>query len=113
MQLLTQEQNDQLFPVTVTFCAVSTLDVGNESHPLLFSSWNSLAELSKPQPPEELMDLLVLLYEFQNPRLTAEVLASIRSIRLSNIRMTALKCFILSSVLSCAPKRYMRAVYNE
>lgn len=53
------------------------------------------------------MDLLVLLYEFQNPRLTAEVLASIRSIRLTNIRMTALKCFILSSVLSCAPSRYM------
>ncbi|KAM9853556.1 NLR family member X1 [Aulostomus maculatus] len=58
-------------------------------------------ELSKPQPPEELMDLLVLLYEFQNPRLTAEVLGSIRTIRLHNIRMTSLKCFVLSSVLSC------------
>ncbi|XP_029964936.1 NLR family member X1 [Salarias fasciatus] len=63
-------------------------------------------ELSKPQPPEEVMDLLVLLYEFQNPRLTAEVLASIRSIRLSNIRMTSLKCFVLSSVLSCTPPSY-------
>ncbi|XP_044209751.1 NLR family member X1 isoform X1 [Thunnus albacares] len=63
-------------------------------------------ELSKPQPPEELMDLLVLLYEFQNPRLTAEVLASIRAIRLTNIRMTSLKCFVLSSVLSCTPARY-------
>ncbi|XP_068173200.1 NLR family member X1 [Antennarius striatus] len=63
-------------------------------------------ELSKPQPPEELMDLLVLLYEFQNPRLTADVLASIRSIRLNNIRMTPLKCFVLSSVLSCAPASY-------
>uniref|UniRef100_A0A3Q3MAF3 NLR family member X1 n=1 Tax=Labrus bergylta TaxID=56723 RepID=A0A3Q3MAF3_9LABR len=63
-------------------------------------------EMSKPQPPEELMDLLVLLYEFQNPRLTAEVLASIRTIRLTNIRMTSLKCFILSSVLSCTPARY-------
>ncbi len=62
-------------------------------------------ELSKPQPPEELMDLLVLLYEFQNPRLTSEVLASIRTICLTNIRMTSLKCFILSSVLSCAPAR--------
>lgn len=51
------------------------------------------------------MDLLVLLYEFQNPRLTAEVLASIRTIRLHNIRMTSLKCFVLSSVLSCAPAR--------
>ncbi|KAM8767915.1 NLR family member X1 isoform 2-T6 [Acanthopagrus schlegelii] len=63
-------------------------------------------ELSKPQPPEELMDLLVLLYEFQNPRLTAEVLASIRAIRLTNIRMTSLKCFVLSSVLSCASPSY-------
>uniref|UniRef100_A0A8C5EQ31 NACHT domain-containing protein n=1 Tax=Gouania willdenowi TaxID=441366 RepID=A0A8C5EQ31_GOUWI len=63
-------------------------------------------ELSKPQPPEELMDLLVLLYEFQNPRLSAEVLASIRSIRLTNVRMTPLKCFVLSSVLSCAPPSY-------
>uniref|UniRef100_A0AAQ6IM54 NACHT domain-containing protein n=1 Tax=Anabas testudineus TaxID=64144 RepID=A0AAQ6IM54_ANATE len=63
-------------------------------------------ELSKPQPPDELMDLLVLLYEFQNPRLTAEVLASIRSIPLTSIRMTSLKCFILSSVLSCAPASY-------
>ncbi|KAM7413780.1 hypothetical protein PAMA_020918 [Pampus argenteus] len=63
-------------------------------------------EISKPQPPEELMDLLVLLYEFQNPRLTAEVLASIRAIRLTSIRMTSLKCFILSSVLLCTPARY-------
>ncbi|XP_028275823.1 NLR family member X1 isoform X2 [Parambassis ranga] len=63
-------------------------------------------ELSKPQPPEELMDLLVLLYEFQNPRLAAEVLASIRTIRLTNIRMTSLKCFVLSFVLSCTPASY-------
>ncbi|KAK9520421.1 hypothetical protein VZT92_020307 [Zoarces viviparus] len=63
-------------------------------------------ELSKPQPPEELMDLLVLLYEFENPRVTAEVLASIRTINLTNIRMTPLKCFVLSSVLSCTPASY-------
>ncbi|XP_023206793.1 NLR family member X1 [Xiphophorus maculatus] len=64
-------------------------------------------ELSKPQPPEELMDLLVLLYEFQNPRLTVEVLSSIKSICLTNVRMTSLKCFILSSVLSCASASYL------
>lgn len=52
-----------------------------------------------------MMDLLVLLYEFQNPRLTAEVLASMRNIRLTNVRMTSLKCFVLSSVLSCTPAR--------
>uniref|UniRef100_A0A1A8UQZ7 NLR family member X1 n=4 Tax=Nothobranchius furzeri TaxID=105023 RepID=A0A1A8UQZ7_NOTFU len=63
-------------------------------------------EISKPLPPEELMDLLVLLYEFQNPRLTEEVLFSIRRICLTNIRMTSLKCFILSSVLSCTPASY-------
>lgn len=64
-----------------------------------------MLELSKPQPPEELMDLLVLLYEFQNPRLTAEVLASIKTMRLNNIRMTSLKCFILSYVLLSTPAR--------
>ncbi|KAM4742942.1 NLR family member X1 isoform 2-T3 [Anableps anableps] len=63
-------------------------------------------ELSKPQPPQELMDLLVLLYEFQNPRLTVEVLSSMKSICLTNIRMTSLKCFILSSVLSCSSASY-------
>lgn len=70
-----------------------------------FSLTGLFPELSKPQPPEEQMDLLVLLYEFQNPRLTAEVLASVRTIRLSNVRMTALKCFIVGSVLSCTPVR--------
>lgn len=64
-------------------------------------------EIRQEQPPEELMDILVLLYEFQNPRLSAEVLGSLKSIRLSNVRMTPLKCFILSSVLSCAPSRHL------
>ncbi|XP_068440427.1 NLR family member X1 isoform X2 [Clinocottus analis] len=63
-------------------------------------------ELSKPRTPEELMDLLVLLYEIQNPRVTAEVLTSIRTIKLTNIRMTPLKCFVLSSVFSCTPASY-------
>ncbi|XP_035239964.1 NLR family member X1 isoform X2 [Anguilla anguilla] len=64
-------------------------------------------EIRREQPPEELMDILVLLYEFQNPRLSAEVLGSLRTIRLSTVRMTPLKCFILSSVLSCAPSRHL------
>lgn len=64
------------------------------------------AEIVKWQPSEELMVLLVLLYKYQNPRLTAEVLLSIRSIKLSTVRMTPLKCFVLSSVLACAPTRY-------
>lgn len=59
------------------------------------------------------MDLLVLLYEFQNPRLTAEVLASIRSIPLSNIHMTSLKCSILSSVLSCSPARLVESPWRR
>ncbi|KAG7279756.1 hypothetical protein CRUP_021372 [Coryphaenoides rupestris] len=67
---------------------------------------NLIRELNKPQPPAELMDLLVLLYEFQNPRLTAEILSSMRSICLRNVRMTPLKCFVLSSVLSCTTASY-------
>lgn len=65
---------------------------------------------SKQQPPEELMDLLVMLYELQNPQLTAEVLQSVKVINLSNVRMTPLKCFVLSSVLNCLPPGY---VLNE
>ncbi|XDV32335.1 hypothetical protein PO909_003186 [Leuciscus waleckii] len=60
-----------------------------------------IKESKKKQPPEELMDLLVLLYEFQNPRLTAEVLQSIKTINLSTVRMTPHKCFVLSTVLGC------------
>ncbi|KAJ7990454.1 hypothetical protein DPEC_G00300480 [Dallia pectoralis] len=63
-------------------------------------------DIVKRQPPEELMDLLVLLYEFQNPRLTAEVLLSIHRIKLSNVRLTPLKCFVLGSVLDCTPTKY-------
>ncbi|KAA0701984.1 NLR family member X1 [Triplophysa tibetana] len=60
-----------------------------------------IKESRKKQPPEELMDLLVLLYEFQNPRLTAEVLQSIKTINLSTVRLTPLKCFVLNTVLGC------------
>ncbi|XP_032362598.1 NLR family member X1 isoform X2 [Etheostoma spectabile] len=84
-------------------CSIQSTTVAQITHVL---RKYLVRELSKPQPAEELMDLLVLLYEFQNPRLTAEVLASIRTIRLSNIRMTPLKCFVLSSVLSCTPASY-------
>ncbi|XP_045930013.1 NLR family member X1 [Micropterus dolomieu] len=84
-------------------CSIQSTTVAQITHVL---RKYLVRELSKPQPPEELMDLLVLLYEFQNPRLTAEVLASIRTINLTNIRMTSLKCFVLSSVLSCSPASY-------
>ena len=62
---------------------------------------------TKKLPPEEMMDLLTLLYEFQNPRMTAEVLQSIRAINLSTVRMTPLKCFVLSSVLSCCAPGFL------
>lgn len=66
-----------------------------------------IKESRKHQPPEELMDLLVLLYEFQNPRLTAEVLQSVKVVDLSNVRMTPLKGFVLSSVLDCLPSGFL------
>ncbi|XP_073674305.1 NLR family member X1 isoform X1 [Garra rufa] len=65
-----------------------------------------IKESQKKQPPEELMDLLVLLYEFQNPRLTAEVLQSIKNINLSTVRMTPHKCFVLSTVLNCTSSSF-------
>nr|XP_020474741.1 NLR family member X1 [Monopterus albus] len=84
-------------------CSIQSTTVAQITHVL---RKYLVRELSKPQPPEELMDLLLLLFEFQNPRLTAEVVATIRAIPLANIRMTSLKCFILSSVLSCTPASY-------
>lgn len=66
-----------------------------------------IKESRKQQPPEELMDLLVLLYELQNPRLTAEVLQSVKIVNLSSVRMTPLKCFVLSSVLNCLPPGFL------
>lgn len=67
---------------------------------------NLIKQSQKNQPPEELMDLLVLLYEFQNPRLTAEVLQSIKSLNLSTVRMTPHKCFVLSTVLGCTTSSF-------
>ncbi|KAL0973048.1 hypothetical protein UPYG_G00198200 [Umbra pygmaea] len=64
------------------------------------------ADIVKRQPPEELMDLLVFLYEFQNPRLTAEVLLSIHTIKLTTVRLTPIKCFVLGSVLDWTPSNY-------
>ncbi|KAL4647515.1 NLR family member X1 isoform X1 [Arapaima gigas] len=61
----------------------------------------------KNQPPAELMDLLVFLYEFQNPRLSAQVLQSLKVINLSTVRMTPLKCFVLSAALNCAPPNHL------
>ncbi|XP_041924711.1 NLR family member X1 isoform X1 [Alosa sapidissima] len=66
-----------------------------------------IKESRQKQPPEEMMDLLTLLYEFQNPRVTAEVLQSIRTINLSTVRMTPLKCFVLSAVLSCCAPGFL------
>ncbi|XP_069080935.1 NLR family member X1 [Pleurodeles waltl] len=54
----------------------------------------------KKQPPSEMMDFLVLLYEFQNDRFTAEVVRSVKVLDLSTVKMTPLKCHILARVMS-------------
>lgn len=56
----------------------------------------------KKLPSSELMDFFFFLYEFQNPHFTCEVVKSMKRINLSSSKMTFLKCFILSSVLSCS-----------
>ncbi|MGH0186297.1 UNVERIFIED_CONTAM: hypothetical protein FKN15_021545 [Acipenser sinensis] len=58
-------------------------------------------------PPEELVDFLFFLYEFQNQRFTAEVLGSLSALNLSRVRMTPLKCFVLAAVLACTPPRHV------
>ncbi|KAM6334611.1 LOW QUALITY PROTEIN: NLR family member X1 [Alca torda] len=53
----------------------------------------------KGLPSSELMDYLFFLHEFQNERFTAEAIRSLRTVNLSSVRMTPLKCSILASVM--------------
>ncbi|KAM6432157.1 NLR family member X1 isoform 1-T1 [Liasis olivaceus] len=53
----------------------------------------------KGLPPSELMDYLFFLHEFQNERFTAEAIQSLRTINLSSVKMTPLKCAVLASVV--------------
>ncbi|XP_021232012.1 NLR family member X1 isoform X2 [Numida meleagris] len=53
----------------------------------------------KGLPPSELMDYLFFLHEFQNERFTAEAVRSLRTVNLSSVKMTPLKCSVLASVM--------------
>ncbi|XP_033027825.1 NLR family member X1 isoform X2 [Lacerta agilis] len=53
----------------------------------------------KGLPPSELMDYLFFLHEFQNERFTAEAVQSLRTINLSSVKMTPLKCSVVASVV--------------
>ncbi|KAF1493447.1 NLR family member X1, partial [Eudyptula minor novaehollandiae] len=53
----------------------------------------------KGLPPSELMDYLFFLHEFQNERFTAEAIRSLRTVNLSSVKMTPLKCSVLAYVM--------------
>ncbi|XP_062450656.1 NLR family member X1 [Rhea pennata] len=53
----------------------------------------------KGLPPSEMMDYLFFLHEFQNERFTAEAIRSLRTVNLSSVKMTPLKCSVLASVM--------------
>ncbi|XP_009979604.1 PREDICTED: NLR family member X1 [Tauraco erythrolophus] len=53
----------------------------------------------KGLPPTELMDYFFFLHEFQNEHFTAEAIRSLRTVNLSSVKMTPLKCSILASVM--------------
>uniref|UniRef100_A0A8D0L7H7 NLR family member X1 n=1 Tax=Sphenodon punctatus TaxID=8508 RepID=A0A8D0L7H7_SPHPU len=53
----------------------------------------------KGLPPSELMYYLFFLHEFQNERFTAEAILSLRTVNLSSVKMTPLKCSVLASVM--------------
>ncbi|XP_053547330.1 NLR family member X1 [Bombina bombina] len=53
----------------------------------------------KKLPPSELMDFLFFLYEFQNEEFTAGLVTSLRSLDISTVRMTPLKCFVVENVM--------------
>lgn len=56
----------------------------------------------KGLPPSELMDYLFFLHEFQNERFTAEAVRSLRTVNLSSVKLTPLKCSVLASVMGTA-----------
>ncbi|XP_003228827.3 NLR family member X1 [Anolis carolinensis] len=58
-----------------------------------------IQKIRKGLPQPEVMDLLIFLHEFQNERFTAEAVQSLRTINLSTVKMTPLKCSILASVV--------------
>ncbi|XP_051787913.1 NLR family member X1 [Erpetoichthys calabaricus] len=66
-----------------------------------------ISSSQKKLPPEELVDFLFFLYEFQNQSFTAEVLRSHSRLNLSSVRMTPLKCFVLTSVMSTLPPTHL------
>ncbi|KAG8434560.1 hypothetical protein GDO86_012802, partial [Hymenochirus boettgeri] len=50
-------------------------------------------------PPTELMDFLFFMYEFQNESFTSGLVKSLRDLDLSTVRMTPLKCTVVSTVM--------------
>uniref|UniRef100_A0A8C5PGI2 NLR family member X1 n=1 Tax=Leptobrachium leishanense TaxID=445787 RepID=A0A8C5PGI2_9ANUR len=50
-------------------------------------------------PPSELMDFLFFLYEFQNKGFTAGLVTSLQDLDLANVRMTPLKCTVVTTVM--------------
>ncbi|OCT72416.1 NLR family member X1 isoform X1 [Xenopus laevis] len=64
-------------------------------------------------PSSELMDFLFFLYEFQNEAFTAGLVSSLRDLDLSTVRMTPLKCTVVSSVMSGSGKPVVEANFSS
>ncbi|XP_038635120.1 NLR family member X1 isoform X2 [Scyliorhinus canicula] len=54
----------------------------------------------KQLPPSEFMDLLFFLYELQNDTFAGEICKSFQSLNLSQVKMTPLKCFVITSIMN-------------
>ncbi|XP_067826978.1 NLR family member X1 [Heptranchias perlo] len=60
-----------------------------------------LSNICKKQlPPSELLDLLFFLYEMQNDAFAGTISRTFKSLNLSQVKMTSLKCFVIASVMN-------------
>ncbi|KAM3921624.1 NLR family member X1 isoform 1-T2 [Leptodactylus fuscus] len=64
-------------------------------------------------PPSELMDFLFFLYEFQNQSFSTGLVNSLRDLDLSTVRMTPLKCNVVSAVIGGAGKLITDADFSS
>ncbi|XP_078282912.1 NLR family member X1 isoform X1 [Rhinoraja longicauda] len=92
--LLAQENRSLLNQLDCTIKNVTVREIANNLKKHLSNT------VSKTLAPSELMDLLLFLYELQNDAFTGEISRTLKSLNLSQVKMTLLKSFVITSVMS-------------
>uniref|UniRef100_UPI00398E5517 NLR family member X1 isoform X2 n=1 Tax=Pristiophorus japonicus TaxID=55135 RepID=UPI00398E5517 len=92
--LLAQKNRLLLKQLGCTIKNITVRDIANNLKKHLSSI------VKKQLPPSELMDLLFFLYELQNDAFAGEISKSFKSLNLSQVKMTSLKCIVIASVMN-------------